>query len=101
VNADIAKIIMTADKVMGSTTAMSESVVMARSLVWMYDKGVLSVDRRTVHMTEEAFDTIPWQLPFFSEEPHSEMYTRKFVMLDDVKVFCLVPREDGNDVTAV
>jgi hypothetical protein len=96
-NADIGKIITTADKIMGSIKSMSESVIMARGLVRMYDNGVLSVDRCTVHMTEEAFDAIPWLLPLFSTEPHSEMYTRKFVMLDDVKVFCLVKVPENAD----
>lgn len=97
VKADIGIITATADMAARSTKAMSESFIMARDLFKLYDNGVLSVDRGTVHMTEESFNAIPWEDSCVSIEPRSAEYDRKSVFVDEVMVFCLVKVQKNAD----
>ena len=95
-NADIVKIMEKADAIEQITSLMAVAVIMARDLQEMYKDGILSVDRTGVHMTEAAMNAIPWGIPVFTCEPHSPGWVRQFVMVDGVKVYCLVEATDAD-----
>lgn len=74
------------------TVALDGAVEMVQRARRMREDGVLDVSISGVHLTQEAFEAMPWGTALFTETVLGE-YTRRSVLVDDVVVFCLANTE--------
>lgn len=87
-NGDMHSILCASRKAHDRTVALDTAVEMVQRIARMKEDGVIEVSSAGVHLTQAAFDAMPWGTALFTDMRLGE-YTRRSTMVDGVTVFCL------------